>query len=90
MGALNRGPGEISTTQEHTVTAALIAIVVFGTGLVVVLLLCYACVLRRLCCPDFGRSKSHQHHNHRSTTTQHTSCDITRLDTLPFEQSPTL
>ncbi|CAG7724460.1 unnamed protein product [Allacma fusca] len=82
-GSGNHPPGE----KPETVTVALVAIVVLGTALVLILLLCYACVLRRLCCPDFGRSKSH-HHATRSTTTQHTSCDITRLDTLTTERSP--
>ncbi|CAL8082436.1 unnamed protein product [Orchesella dallaii] len=75
-----------NSTGEPPVTAALVAIVILGTGLVFILLLCYACVLRRLCCPDFGRSKSHQHT--RSTTTQQTSCDITKFDTLTAERSP--
>jgi len=88
MGSLGGSPSSDSRGQEQTVTAALIAIVVFGTGLVFILLLCYACVLRRLCCPDFGRSKSSQHNYHRSTTTQHTSCDLTRLDTITIERSP--
>lgn len=71
--------------DKEPVTAALVAIVILGTGLVLILLCCYICVLRRLCCPDWGRKGTH---HPRSTTTQQTSCDITKFDTLTAERSP--
>lgn len=73
--------------KTEPVTPALVAIVIFGTGLVLILLCCYICVLRRLCCPDWGRKPGSSHHP-RSTTTQQTSCDITKFDTLTAERSP--
>ncbi|OXA53280.1 hypothetical protein Fcan01_12316 [Folsomia candida] len=69
--------------DKEPVTAALVAIVILGTGLVLILLCCYICVLRRLCCPDWGRKGTH---HPRSTTTQQTSCDITKFDTLTAER----